>query len=69
LPHYCSWFPSWQIFTGLCQSLSAAGNLIPDVWFAAPAIESGCEWITADRDYEQFAGLRWRHPLTGKTSG
>jgi hypothetical protein len=59
----------WQIFTGLCQSLSAAGNLVPDVWFAALAIESGCEWITTDRDYESFPGLRWRHPLTGKASG
>jgi toxin-antitoxin system PIN domain toxin len=59
----------WPIFTGLCQSLSATGNLIPDVWLAALAIESGCEWITTDRDYERFAGLRWRHPLTGKASG
>jgi toxin-antitoxin system PIN domain toxin len=58
----------WQIFTGLCQSLSAAGNLIPDIWLAALAIESGCEWITTDHDYERFPGLRWRHPLTGKAS-
>ena len=26
-------------------------------------IESGCEWITTDRDYARFPGLRWRHPL------
>jgi len=58
----------WQIFTGLCQSLPATGNLIPDVWFAALAIESGCEWITTDRDYEKFPGLRWRHPITGNAS-
>jgi toxin-antitoxin system PIN domain toxin len=59
----------WQIFTGLCQSLSASGNLIPDVWFAALAIESDCEWITTDRGFERFPGLRWRHPLTGRASG
>jgi uncharacterized protein len=59
----------WQIFTGLCQSLSATGNLIPDVWFAALAIESDCEWITTDRDYERFPGLRWRHPFNGKAAG
>jgi uncharacterized protein len=59
----------WQIFTDLCQSLSATGNLVPDVWFAALAIESDCEWITTDRDYEQFPGLRSRHPLTGKAAG
>ena len=58
----------WQIFTSLCESLPAAGNLIPDVWFAALAIEHDCEWITTDRDYERFPGLRWRHPLTGKAS-
>ena len=28
----------------------------------ALAIESGCEWITLDRDYRQFPGLRWRAP-------
>jgi hypothetical protein len=54
----------WQIFTDLCQSLSATGNLIPDVWFAALAIESDCEWITTDSDYKKFPGLRSRHPLT-----
>jgi uncharacterized protein len=58
----------WKIFTDLCQSHSATGNLIPDAWFAAVAIESDCEWITTDRGYEQFSGLRWRHPLTGKAS-
>jgi hypothetical protein len=31
--------------------------------FAALAIESGCEWITTDRDYSRFPGLRWRHPF------
>jgi predicted nucleic acid-binding protein len=30
---------------------------------AALAIEHGCEFITADRDFAKFAGLRWRHPL------
>lgn len=58
----------WDIFAGLCQTLSAAGNLIPDLWFAALAIESGCEWITTDRDYKKVSGLHWRHPLTGETS-
>ena len=30
---------------------------------AALAIESGCEFVTTDRDYARFPGLRWRHPL------
>jgi predicted nucleic acid-binding protein len=50
----------WSIFTGLCRSANAYGNLVPDAWLAALAIESGCEWITNDRDYARFKGLRWR---------
>ena len=53
----------WDIFTHLCTSARAKGNLIPDAWHAALAIEHGCEWITTDRDYARFPGLRWRHPL------
>ena len=50
----------WDIFTNLCRVANAKGNLIQDAWFAAVAIESGCEWITNDRDYGRFPGLRWR---------
>lgn len=53
----------WGIFTRLCRAVGAKGNLISDAYFAALAIESGAEWITADRDYSRFPGLRWRHPL------
>jgi len=52
----------WTIFTALCREANAQGNLVQDAWFAALAIESGCEWITADRDYARFEGLRWRTP-------
>jgi uncharacterized protein len=53
----------WDIFTGLCRAVKAKGNLVSDAYLAALAIESGSEWITADRDYSRFPGLRWRHPL------
>jgi uncharacterized protein len=53
----------WEIFTRLCKSAAAKGNLVSDAYFAALAVESGAEWITADRDYARFPGLRWRHPL------
>jgi predicted nucleic acid-binding protein len=36
---------------------------VHDAWFAALAIESGCEWITTDRNYARFEGLRWREPV------
>jgi toxin-antitoxin system PIN domain toxin len=53
----------WRIFSELCVTSKASGDLIPDAWFAALAIEHGCEWITHDGDYEKFAGLRWRPPF------
>jgi len=37
--------------------------ILPDAYLAAIAIESGCEWITTDRDFSRFTGLTWRHPL------
>ena len=53
----------WAIFETLCRESAVAGNLVQDAWFAALAIESGCEWITLDRDYARFKGLRWRTPF------
>ena len=53
----------WSIFTDLCHRSGATGNLVQDAWFAALAIEAGCEWITTDRDYARFPGLRWRAPF------
>ena len=55
----------WDIFRNLCERAHAKGNLIPDAYLAALAIESGSEWITTDRDYSRFPGLIWRHPLDG----
>lgn len=53
----------WGIFRRLCEQSGAKGNLVPDAYLAALAIEHGCEWITTDRDYTRFPGLRWRHPI------
>jgi toxin-antitoxin system PIN domain toxin len=57
----------WDIFASLCRRAEARGDLVPDAWLAALAIESGSEWITTDRDYARFPGLRWRHPLAQRT--
>lgn len=53
----------WVIFESLCKESDARGNLVQDAWFAALAIEWGCEWVTHDRDYARFPGLRWRTPF------
>ena len=52
----------WNIFKRLCVKADARGNLVQDAWFAALAIESGCEWITLDRDFARFPDLKWRLP-------
>lgn len=59
----------WAIFDRLCRSAAAHGRLIPSAYLAALAIESGSEWITTDRGYARFPGLRWRHPLAGTAAG
>ncbi|MDH5666527.1 MAG: type II toxin-antitoxin system VapC family toxin [Nitrospira sp.] len=53
----------WEIFCRLCKTAEVKGNLVPDAFLAALAIESGSEFVTADRDYHRFPGLRVRHPL------
>lgn len=52
----------WDIFLKLCRLANAKGNLIPDAYHAALAIEAGCEWITTDRGFSRYPGLRWRTP-------
>lgn len=53
----------WDIFTRLCRSVDARGNLVPDAYLAAMAIEQGAAWYSADRSFARFADLRWHHPL------
>lgn len=54
---------NWGIFERLCRDAGATGDLVPDAYLAALAIEHGAELITADRDFARFAGVRWRHPF------
>jgi toxin-antitoxin system PIN domain toxin len=56
---------NWGIFERLCRDADATGDLVPDAYLAALAIEHGAELITTDRDFARFRGLRWRHPLAG----
>ena len=53
----------WEIFVRLCRTCGVKANGVPDAYHAALAIESGCEWVTTDRGFSRFSGLRWRHPL------
>ncbi len=57
----------WEVFSRLAERISARGKLLADVYLAAFAIDRGDEWVTADGDFAKFPGLRWRHPLRGRT--
>lgn len=48
----------WPIFQRLCVDTSTRGPKVSDAWFAALAIEWGCEWVTFDRDFARFPGLQ-----------
>ncbi|MCG5051467.1 MAG: PIN domain-containing protein [Myxococcales bacterium] len=50
----------WDIFSELCLKFRATGNLVPDAYFAALAIESGSEWITSDAGFGRYPNLKWR---------
>ena len=52
----------WTIFAGLCNETPARGGLVADAAHAATAIEAGATWVTFDRDFARFPGLRWRVP-------
>lgn len=54
----------WPIFTRLVREAGARGNLVPDAFLAAIALESNATFVTTDRDYARFDGLRCMHPLT-----
>lgn len=53
----------WEIFAQLCLAASATANHVPDAYHAALAVENDASWITTDRGYARFPGLRWRGPF------
>ena len=53
----------WNLFLQCMQSIAAQGNDIPDAYHAALAREWDCDWVTTDKGFRRFKGLRVRHPL------
>jgi toxin-antitoxin system PIN domain toxin len=52
----------FNIFKRLCIETKTRGGRVTDAWYAALAIEWGCEWITLNRDFARFSGLKWQVP-------
>lgn len=52
----------WDIFRHCLETLEACGNDVADAYHAALAIEWDCEWVSADKGFRRFKGLKLRHP-------
>jgi uncharacterized protein len=50
----------WSRFAQMCRELRLRGNLVPDAYLAALALEQGAELVTFDRGFRRYPGLRWR---------
>ena len=41
----------------------ATGDLVPDAYLAALALEHRCQIVSIDRDFARFEGLAWERPV------
>ena len=53
----------WKIFIDLCKKMKAKGDTIPDLYFAALALEKGLMWYSTDRDFAKIPLFQWQHPF------
>jgi uncharacterized protein len=53
----------WRIFHGLVAQHGLRGNDVPDAYLAAMALEQGATWVTTDRGFARYQGLRLLDPL------
>ena len=58
----------WEIFRRVLNDADARGNLVPDAYLAAIAIEQGATIATRDRGFARFTEARWLDPLDDRTS-
>ncbi|WP_239078922.1 TA system VapC family ribonuclease toxin [Cellulomonas marina] len=52
----------WEIVDRLCRLVDARGDVVPHVQHAAVALEHGALWVSLDRAFARFPGLRWATP-------
>jgi toxin-antitoxin system PIN domain toxin len=55
----------WPRFAGLCREHNLRGNLVPDAYLAALALEQRAELVTLDRGFGRYPRLSWRCLLDG----
>ena len=52
-----------RIVGALVTTYDVRGNLVPDAFLAAMAIEHGLTLYSADTDFARFRELRWHNPI------
>ena len=50
------------IFERLCRQYDVVGDLVPDAYLAALALELWCRLASLDRDFARFSELDWLRP-------
>ncbi len=53
----------WGVFRRLATEAGAAGSDVADAYLAAYAVTHNATWLSADRGFARFPGLRYQHPL------
>lgn len=53
----------WPIFRELVTTHRLRGNDVPDAYLASIAMEQGAAFVTLDRGFDRFKGLRTLNPL------
>lgn len=53
----------WGIFRHLVSDHGLRGNDVPDAYLAALALEQNATWVTTDRGFARYQGLRLLDPL------
>lgn len=53
----------WSIFRGFVTTLRLRGNDVTDAYLASLAMEHGSTFVTLDRGFTRFDGLRVLNPL------
>lgn len=59
----------WNIFSELASNSDLRGNDLPDAYLAAIAIEHGATFVTSDRGFARFPGLRVQIPEPPNAGG
>jgi uncharacterized protein len=64
-PNHLALVPSERhldLFEDLCRDFDAVGDLAPDAYIGALALDHGCTVVSLDRDFARFDSVLWQRP-------